>query len=83
MICVYGFVGYFFKKINYRLPAFIIAFILRPGAKSALRQALLLSPSGPYIFFERPMAIFFISLAVLVISLRMYQIFHRQRQGGQ
>ena len=82
MMCVFGFVGYFFKKFDYSLPAFIIAFILGPGAESALRQALLLSPSGPYIFFERPMAIFFIALAVLVVAVRMYQIFRRQRADG-
>jgi len=82
MMCVFGFVGYFFKKFDFSLPAFIIAFILGPGAESALRVALLLSPSGPYIFFERPMAIFFMSLALLVIGVRLYQIYRQRRVPG-
>jgi putative tricarboxylic transport membrane protein len=70
---MFGFVGYFFKKFDYSLPAFIIAFILGPGAERALRQALLLSENGPWIFFERPLAIVFILLALLVIGVRIYQ----------
>ena len=73
MMFVFGFVGYFFKKFDYSLPAFIIAFILGPGAERALRQALLLSEDGAMIFAERPLAIFFIFLAVLVIGVRIYQ----------
>jgi putative tricarboxylic transport membrane protein len=73
MMFIFGFVGYFFKKFDYSLPAFIIAFILGPGAERALRQALLLHNDGPMIFLERPMAIFFIALAILVISIRIWQ----------
>jgi putative tricarboxylic transport membrane protein len=73
MMFVFGFVGYFFKKFDYSLPAFIIAFILGPGAERALRQALLLSENGVMIFLERPLAIFFITLAILVVGVRMYQ----------
>ena len=78
MMCVFGFVGYFFKKFDYSLPAFIIAFILGPGAEHALRQSLLLSTDGYWIFFQRPFALFFIVLAVLVIAVRIYQA-SRQR----
>jgi putative tricarboxylic transport membrane protein len=74
MMCVFGFVGYFFKKFDYSLPAFIIAFILGPGAEHALRQSLLLSTDGFWIFVERPFALFFIALAILVVSLRVYQV---------
>ena len=70
---LFGFVGYFFKKFDYSLPAFIIAFILGPGAERALRQSLLLSTEGPWIFVERPLALFFITLALLVIGVRVYQ----------
>lgn len=73
MMLIFGFVGYFFKKFDYSLPAFIIAFILGPGAERALRQALLLHNDGPMIFLERPLAIFFIFLAVLVIGIRIWQ----------
>ncbi|MDA0655063.1 MAG: tripartite tricarboxylate transporter permease [Proteobacteria bacterium] len=73
MMFIFGFVGYFFKKFDYSLPAFIIAFILGPGAERALRQALLLHNDGAMIFLERPLAMFFIALAILVISIRIWQ----------
>jgi putative tricarboxylic transport membrane protein len=77
-MCAFGFIGYFFKKFDYSLPAFIIAFILGPGAERALRQSLLLSPDGPMIFAERPLAIFFILLAILVVVIRGYQAWRKK-----
>ena len=82
VMCLFGFVGYFFKKFDYSLPAFIIAFILGPGAERALRQALLLSQDGPMIFLERPLAVFFILLAVVVIVLRIYQTTRKNAADG-
>lgn len=81
-MCAFGFVGYFFKKFDYSLPAFIIAFILGPGAERALRQALLLSPDGPMIFAERPLAVFFILLAVLVIGVRSFQAVRKTKTSA-
>ncbi|MEQ9329562.1 MAG: tripartite tricarboxylate transporter permease [Rhodospirillales bacterium] len=72
-MCAFGLVGFFFKKFDYSLPAFIIAFILGPGAERALRQSLLLSSDGPWIFADRPLAVFFFLLAALVIGVRGYQ----------
>lgn len=83
MMCMFGFVGYFFKKFDYSLPAFIIAFILGPGAERALRQALLLSPDGPMIFAQRPLAVFFILLAVVVIGARIYQTIRNKPNGDE
>ena len=73
LLCLFGFVGYFFKKFDYSLPAFIIAFILAPGAERSLRQALLLSESGPGVFLERPMSLVLFTLAALVIGWRSYR----------
>ena len=81
MMFLFGFVGYFFKKFDYSLPAFIIAFILGPGAERALRQALLLSEDGVMIFLQRPIAVLFILLAVVVISVRIYQSMRKTPDG--
>jgi len=70
---VFGVVGYVLKRFDYSLPAFIIAFILGPGAEESLRQSLMLSADGWGIFLERPVAIFFILLAVGIVGLRLYQ----------
>jgi putative tricarboxylic transport membrane protein len=70
---VFGLVGYFMKRFDYSLPAFIIAFILGPGAEESLRQSLMLSADGWGIFLERPVAIAFILLAVGIVGLRLFQ----------
>jgi len=70
---VFGLVGYVMKRFDYSLPAFIIAFILGPGAEESLRQSLMLSSDGWGIFLDRPVAIIFILLAVAIIVLRVYQ----------
>jgi putative tricarboxylic transport membrane protein len=72
-MCVFGLVGYVLKKFDYSLPAFIIAFILGPGAEESLRQSLMLSADGWGIFLDRPVAIIFILLAVSIVGIRVYQ----------
>jgi putative tricarboxylic transport membrane protein len=82
-MCVFGLFGYIMKKFDYSLPAFIIAFILGPGAEEALRQSLLLSPDGWGIFLERPVAMFFILAAVAIVAFRAYQTTRAKPAGEQ
>lgn len=71
VMMTFGVVGYFMKKWNFSIPAFIIAFILGSGAEESLRQAMLLSESGAFIFFERPIALFFFSIGLLTMGFRL------------
>lgn len=69
----FGVVGYVFKRLDFSAPAFIIAFILGEGAEQAVRQSMMLSGGGPLIFFERPIALVFFAIGLLVIALRIQQ----------
>ena len=72
-MCAAGFLGYLMRKTAFSPAAFIIAFVLAPGAEEAFRQSLLLSNSGALIFFERPWAIFFFTVAILVSGQRIWK----------
>jgi putative tricarboxylic transport membrane protein len=74
VMVVFGFVGYGMKKFEFSIPAFIIAFILAEGAEQALRQSMMMSDSGPFIFLERPIALAFFALGILTVVLRMRQL---------
>jgi len=70
----FGVVGFVMKKINFSIPAFIIAFILAGGAERALRQSMMMDDSGALIFFERPIALAFFAIGFLTIFFRARQL---------
>lgn len=73
IMCAAGFFGYLMRKTDFSPAAFIIAFVLAPGAEEAFRQSLLLSNSGGMIFFERPWALAFFAIAILVSGQRIWK----------
>ena len=70
VMCVSGFAGYLMRKQGYSAPAFIIAFVLAQGAEISFRQSLILTNDGWLIFFQRPVAMAFIGLALIVTAAR-------------
>ncbi|MEM7489782.1 MAG: tripartite tricarboxylate transporter permease [Pseudomonadota bacterium] len=69
-----GAVGYVMRRTGLNPAAFVIAFVLTPGAEQALRQSLLLSDDGWGIFLTRPVAAGFLALAALVLVLRVRRL---------
>lgn len=73
IMCGAGALGYLMRKHDFSPAAFIIAFVLAKGAEEAFRQSLLLSDSGAWVFFERPWAILFFFIAILVSGQRIWK----------
>ncbi|QPH54624.1 tripartite tricarboxylate transporter permease [Pontivivens ytuae] len=65
-----GVLGYAMRRLGFPPAAFIIAFILAPGAEEALRQSLLLSRTGWTIFITEPVAAAFLTVGVGVALWR-------------
>lgn len=65
-----GIAGWIMRKLGFPVAAFIIAFILTPGAEEALRQTLLLSNDGAAILLYRPVALGFLLVGLAVIIIR-------------
>ncbi|MFX0198030.1 MAG: tripartite tricarboxylate transporter permease [Candidatus Hodarchaeota archaeon] len=65
-----GIVGYIMKKNRWPVAPLILGFILGPLFEQALRQSLAMG--GPLIFFNRPIPVAFILLAIIVtvVSLK-------------
>jgi len=70
VMAIFGIIGFLMNRFNYSTSAFIIAFVLGRGAEESLRQSVLLSDSGFLIFFERPMALIFILIGLIVFFWR-------------
>ncbi|MBT4640123.1 MAG: hypothetical protein HOC09_14990, partial [Deltaproteobacteria bacterium] len=77
---VFGIIGYLMRRTKYSTAAFIIAFVLARGAENAFRQSLLLSDNGMGVFLERPIAIAFIAIGLIVLISRSVSELRRKRR---
>lgn len=80
VMCVAGLLGYLMRKRGFSTPAFIIAFVLARGAEEAFRQSLLLTNDGLLIFLQRPVALGFISLGLIVALGRALSLHKTNKQ---
>ena len=70
---VFGVMGYLLRLTGYSLPALLIAFVLARNAEEAFRQTLLLTEEGIAIFLDRPIALAFFVVGLLVLLFRVKQ----------
>jgi putative tricarboxylic transport membrane protein len=68
---VFGLVGYFMRRYGFSPAAFVISFILAPGAEQALRQSLRMSGDDMSIFFTRPIALVFFGIGIVAFLARL------------
>lgn len=69
IMLVAGIIGYFMKKYGFPASPLVLALILGPMAESELRRTLVMSEGSYAIFLDRPIAMFFIIVAILSIVL--------------
>lgn len=68
----FGILGYVMRKKQWPIAPLILGFILGDLFEGALRQSLSISSSGsPIIFFQRPIALIFILLTVIMVILTL------------
>ena len=68
-----GVFGYLLRKMNYPLAPLVIAYIITPMAERSFKQALLLSQGDYSVFFTRPISLFFIILAALILFMSIWK----------
>ena len=64
-----GFFGYLLKELKFEAPPLILAFVLGPIMESSLRRSLIMSQGSFGIFFDRPIAVFFLVIAMIALIL--------------
>jgi len=67
-----GIFAYLMRKLDYSLPAFILAFILGPLIETGIRRSLMLSSGSFRIFIERPYSVVILVLILILITLQVY-----------
>jgi len=67
IMIIFGFVGYFMNKFGYDPAVLVLAMVLGPMMENAFRQSLLGYQRGFYIFFERPISLGFLVVAIFLL----------------
>jgi len=79
-----GVVGYFMKKLKFSTPGFVLAFVLGAMIEKNFRRSLMLSQGSYMIFVERPIALVFLILNVLmVVSIFWGRSRKKKQAAGQ
>ena len=81
VMTVFGVVGFLMNRFSYSTSAFVIAFVIGRGAEETLRQSALLSDSGLFVFFQRPVAFIFLVIGLTVLLWRGF--YHGKQQRGK
>jgi putative tricarboxylic transport membrane protein len=69
LMLIFGVLGYAMKKLDYSPAALTLALVLGPLAERALRQSLIISDAGLWIFFTRPIAAVLTSAAIVAVAV--------------
>jgi putative tricarboxylic transport membrane protein len=78
IMIIFGFVGYLMNKFDYEAVPLILALVLGPMMEKALCRSMVISKGSFLIFFQRPIAAFFLGLALLVL---ISPLFTKKRLG--
>ncbi len=66
IMAIFGVVGFFFCRFQYPVAPFLMAFILTPRLELSARQAFDLSNGDPAIFVQKPIALAFLVIMILL-----------------
>ena len=80
VMMVFGVFGYLFRKFEFEGAPLMLAFVLGPMFEINLRQSLLFSKGSFLIFFNRPIAAVFISIAILLLITSVLPYFKKAKE---
>jgi putative tricarboxylic transport membrane protein len=77
-----GIVCFFLKKLDFSLPAFILAFILGPMIEKSWRRSLMLSGGSYSIFVTRGYSVFVIGLIIILLVSTILKSMKTRKKAG-
>jgi putative tricarboxylic transport membrane protein len=80
MMLGFGVLGYVMTKLKYPIVPLVLGLVLGRLAENSLRQSLMLSGGSLGIFFTRPIALLFVSAAILAYLTPLIQWAMKSRQ---
>jgi len=78
----FGVFGWLLRKLQYDFAPLIIAFILAPLMEQSLRQSLVMSRDGAWIFTQRPIAVVICAISAVLIGLIVFKPRKNVPTGG-
>jgi len=86
ILLAFGFLGCFFRKLEYDLAPFVLALIIGPLMEETFRQSLMRSGGSLSIFWQSPIALLFIVIAGILLGLNILKSLRsgrrRPREAG-
>src|SRR6476646_8889323 len=67
IVIIFGVVGYLMKKFAYEPAPMVLGLVIGPLLETAIRRSLIMSKGHVAIFFQRPIAAFFMGAALLML----------------
>ena len=67
IMILFGVVGYLMKKFSYEPAPLVLGLVIGPLFETAIRRSMIMSKGSFGIFFQRPIAAFFMALALLML----------------
>ena len=82
LMLVLGMGGYLMRKLNYPVAPAVLAIVLGPLAERSLRQSLISSRGDVMTFFERPISLTCMLIALLLIVYPVILNMRRKRAAS-
>jgi putative tricarboxylic transport membrane protein len=80
VMILFGVIGYLLRKLDFPLAPVVLTLILGPLMERSLRTALDMSQGSLGIFWESPIAVVLLTLAVLIIIAPIFKIFRKKKE---
>ena len=79
IMSVMGVLGYFLRKMDFETAPLVLGVVLAPIIEFSFRQALAMSGGSYTIFVERPIAVVFLAIALIMILLGLKPLIFRKK----
>jgi putative tricarboxylic transport membrane protein len=76
-----GVIGYILRKFEFETAPIVLGVVLAPILEVSLRQSLTLSDGSYAIFFQRPISLFFLLGALVMIFLAVRPLIWKKKEG--
>ncbi|MEK3937164.1 tripartite tricarboxylate transporter permease [Sporosarcina sp. FSL W7-1349] len=78
---IVGIIAFFMKKLDFSLPAFILAFVLSNIIEENLRRALMMAKGSYSIFFTRPFSLVILTLILIIILVSVISSIKKRKNS--
>ena len=72
IMILFGFFGYFLRKMQFPLAPFLLAMVLGPMIETSFRQSMAISLGNPAIFYQRPFSAVLLLFVVAALFLFLF-----------